>query len=436
MPSSGPSTSASSPDSVPLAQTTAKKLVVRSAAEQTEAETRGAERKAQSTQKPLDEGSKKAPVDILNKARNLAFTRKGPKKPVLPPPSRIAKEEGEASEGEIVENPRIPPEPVRAPAPATSSTSQPANAAGPARKTLAQLKAEKAAAAAALANPPAAGPPPPKAHALPPKPAAPSSSPKKASVATPSNKRSAPEEPPAKASPPKRARASPPPTQVSLPAKVQKSIERPKEKEKVKEKPKEKEKFELALPGGPGLALPGAPSAAPKSASLAFPDSGFVSLPPPPPPSNPPAAAAADDDSEEEEWDDVLPTATPAIAPAPVPPPPALAAPLRMITMEEIEPEPTNYEDLEEDGVEIDEDMLAQELDEHLGDDDMSKQEDEEYDFLSGAISPVIESQPMPSERRPLSMAELMGNQPADGGDGDLWGDDDDSSSSDDSDDD
>ncbi|KIP09857.1 hypothetical protein PHLGIDRAFT_11697 [Phlebiopsis gigantea 11061_1 CR5-6] len=436
MPSSGPSTSASSPDSAPLAQTAAKKLAVRAAAEHAEAETRGAEPKAQSTPKLPDEGAKKAPprVDILNKARNLAFTKKVPKKPVPPPPARIAKEEGEASEGEIVESPRIPPEPVRAPAPTIATASQPVKA-GPARKTLAQRKAEKAA-AAAQAIAPASGPPPPKAHALPPKPLVPSPSPKKTPVATPSNKRSAPEEPPTKPSPPKRAKASPPPSQTLLPAKVQKSIERPKEKEKFKEKeklrekPKEKEKFELALPGGPGLSLPGALSAAPKSTSLAFPDSGFVSLPPAPPPIHPPATAAADDDSEEEEWDDVLPTAAPAAAPTPAPPPPqlTLAAPPRMITMEEIEPEPTKYEDQEEEEEEIDEYMFAQELDEHLGE-DMSKQDDEEDDFLAAAISPVIESQPMPDERRPLS-------PPGDVGDGDLWGDEDDSSSSDDSDDD
>ena len=96
--------------------------------------------------------------------------------------------------------------------------------------------------------------------------------------------------------------------------------------------------------------------------------------------------------------------------------------------MEEIVPEPTVRPDHgEESEEEIDEDVFAKELDQHLGG-------DEDDDFLIAAISPVIESQPMSSDRQPLSMQELMSAQ---AGEGDsMWGDEYDSSSSEDSDDD
>lgn len=96
--------------------------------------------------------------------------------------------------------------------------------------------------------------------------------------------------------------------------------------------------------------------------------------------------------------------------------------------MVEIVPEPTvRQEDpAEESEQEIDEDMFAEELNQHLGADD-------EEDFLAAAISPVTETAPIPSDRQPLSMNQLASAQ---GDSENLWGDDDDSSSSDDSDDD
>jgi len=103
----------------------------------------------------------------------------------------------------------------------------------------------------------------------------------------------------------------------------------------------------------------------------------------------------------------------------------------RTITMEEIVPEPTvRLEEPDEEEEEIDEDMFAEELNQHLG-------EDEEEDFLAAAISPVVESQPIPAEdRRPMTMNQLAGGLGEDDENDNMWGDDDDTSSSDDSDDD
>lgn len=104
--------------------------------------------------------------------------------------------------------------------------------------------------------------------------------------------------------------------------------------------------------------------------------------------------------------------------------------------MEEIVPEPTvrreePKEEEEGDEEEIDPEMFAQELNQTLGEDEELP---EEEDFLSVAISPVVENQPMPTEdRRPMSMNQFAGGFDDNEN---MWGDDDDTSSSDDSDDD
>lgn len=155
--------------------------------------------------------------------------------------------------------------------------------------------------------------------------------------------------------------------------------------------------------------------------SLAFPGSSSIA------PALPPATAALEatgEDSEEEDWDDVLDEVLQTVDTSSVPTPSASTLPPqpRAITMEEIVPEPTVHHDNgeEEEEEEIDADMFAQELNQHLGG-------DEDEDFPPDPVSPVADSQP-------LTMEQLMSAQ---GGEGDsMWGDDYDSSSSEDSDDD
>ncbi|KAI9001125.1 RNA polymerase II transcription elongation factor-domain-containing protein [Trametes punicea] len=204
------------------------------------------------------------------------------------------------------------------------------------------------------------------------------------------------------------------------------------------EKEKDKEMDEagaLALPGsgsGSALALPLSSSAAGSAPSaLSLPSSSStVSLPPVPEPVVPTIT-----DSDEEEWDEVQPT----IAPPPQTAHPPDALPPRKIVMEEIEPSAfTPPSRVGADGDEVEEeeiDMAAfeEELKEQLGGPEAEGEadaegepepegegEEDEVDFLAGAMSPVV-------ERQPVSLSRFVGG-------GAEFGDDDDYSSSDESD--
>ncbi|GJE84745.1 EAF domain-containing protein [Phanerochaete sordida] len=456
LPSSIPSTSASSPDSAPLAQSAPHRTKPKTAAEQLEAEFEGVPMNGS----PRTSPPKNAAQEPMRKKpqkkdpRELMFRKKQPltSAPVLPP--RV--DEGTES-GEIVENSRRGTSARLSAAPASSAPSPSHTAAGPNRRSLADYKADRAI---------VPKPPTPPTHPLPAKPTGAASPPKSSTAPVQS-----PVPAPAKVTP-KSAQNGPKPTlkkrerpdESSLPPSPPKrpkqslSQARPQTQPKQPLPPPPKKEVELAFPGGgSNFALPSsssAPSSKPPSskpsgnksaaASLSFP--GSPGIAPSLPASQPaPALAAAADDSDEEEWDDVLPTAQaappPSTAPArmaaPAPPPPIVS---RAITMEEIVPEPTVHRDEPDDEEEeIDEDIFAEQLKEQLG-------EDEEDDFLAAAISPFVESQPMPSEpRRPISMNQLAsfdGEGDGDGddsnmrGEDDIFGDDDDTSSSDDSDDD
>ncbi|CDO74118.1 hypothetical protein BN946_scf185043.g168 [Trametes cinnabarina] len=338
--------------------------------------------------------------------------------------SALARREEEESEGEIPESPKSKP-------PSRSLTAAPVpKAKPPAPASSHQLTPTPAPQSFSRSNPPSL---PPKATqasaaASAPAPAKLKSRPVSASSSsTPSttksvNKRELPVEPEEEILELRRP-AQPPPS------KRQKLVPE-------KEKPKEqtKEPVALALPGSssmPALALPSSsskPSSAPaQPPALSLPSSSAaVSLP-----SVPDASVPAVTDSDEEEWDEVQPTITAASA-GPAPSIDALAP--RKIVMEEIEPSaftPPRLDGEELEEVDIDMAALEEELKEQLADPEVeadgdadaeAEGEDVEDDFLVGAMSPVV-------ERQPVSLSRFAGG-------GADFIDDDDYSSSDESDDD
>ncbi|KAF7792121.1 hypothetical protein EIP86_003151 [Pleurotus ostreatoroseus] len=324
-----------------------------------------------------DDPPKKAPLAKREATTKPKATLKGkaraaPSSPALPRPKPAAqKEEEEESEGEIIEKPKKVTAPTTLPPVRQSASTK--------QKPAPRVPQEPAPTLPVVKEKPTPRPRPLLVnHALPPKPSP--ALPASASAAAPKKvlgkKREYPSEetfdltPITQPSPPKRARRSPSP------------------------KSKPKEEFSLALPGGPGISLPPAPP-------VAAPD---------------PAA----DSDESEEWDDVLPVSS-NVPPVPMPPPPGHA-----IVMEEIEPEPTRIpppqEDGEDEGEEIDEDLFAAQLDEHLVDEEDGEGEP--------AMSPLSDPH---AAGVPMSMNAYAGGSAGEN----IWGDDDDDddSDSDDSDD-
>ncbi|KZT12689.1 uncharacterized protein LAESUDRAFT_709893 [Laetiporus sulphureus 93-53] len=291
-------------------------------------------------------------------------------------------EEGEVSEGEIVEKPWTPESAARA------------------------KLAVRPAAVHATATPTSRPNPPSEvsARSRPSQARLPSSTATKPPLSGGKNKRSLPvdvEEETLEfgraAQPLKRARPSPPPSS------------KPKEKEKGIEREKT---FELALPSSSHA--PSLPSAVSVELSLPGSSSDAVLLPP---------APVAPLDSEDEDWDEVQPSPTPAPAPAPLFPP-------RKIEMEEIvptssrRPESEQEEDDEDDMEETEIDMRAfeAEMNRHLdaGEDvEVEAEAEEEEDWLAADMS-------QGGERGAAEQGAVMPE----------WGDEDDYSSSEESDDD
>ncbi|KAI0334851.1 hypothetical protein GY45DRAFT_1431340 [Cubamyces sp. BRFM 1775] len=388
-------------------------------------------------------------VTVNHDARPVHAPRH-PNSPAPAPPQRITssasnaprerapiakKEEEEESEGEIPEPPKSKP----ASRPAAVASIVPP-----------KLKPPTPAHQPASASQPAARPLPPS---LPPKPtqatasAKPRPRPIGTSVPTPTS--ASTPAPASTAAPVKGANKRELPSDAAEPPQARRTMQPPLKRAKVvPEKPKEKEKKEpppLALPGSsavPALALPSGPSALTKvqPPALSLPSSSAaVALPSAP---EPPVTTTTVTDSDEEEWDEVQPTiAAPTSAPASALPPPPPSDPLapRTIVMEEIEPDAfTPPAGTYVDGVEEEEiDMAAfeEELKEELGDPEADAEmleaeveaeadgegEEDDLDFLAGAMSPVV-------ERQPVSLNRFLGG-PAE------FGDDDDYSSSEDSDD-
>lgn len=431
LPSSVSSTSASSPDSASLAAGIPKKSTpaVRTAVngnDNGDSKPDASRARAQSPLKPPDAAVNK-PVD-LKKKMALAF-RKTPRQPSAQKAAPAPAPKEEESEGEIVEKPRAP-EPARKPAPAPATSSTPPPSKPPAKPGLSLAQAAASIRAQSKTPSTAPTPAPTTKYPLPAKPAAPTPSSQKPAKTSPLKRERPEESSTPSTSSAKRARPSPPPQPKARPQPAKKEVK------------ETKEKVELAFPGSSsaGVALPAAPKPASQPTSLAFPGSSNTTPVLPPAPTAPAPMLPtydSDDEDDDDQWDVVLPTmpTTEAAAPAPTishPPP----APLHPILMEEIEPEPTVHlhDDMEDSLPEIDEEALAEDLENAFG------EEEEEDDFLAAAISPVTEHQPMPPELprggAPLSMSQLAGAAGVPEEEDNLWGDDDETSSSDDSDDD
>lgn len=360
LPSSLPSTSAPSPSGASPAQTPSKRAQhVHTAADQLEAEVETFDDAKVTAPSPR-------PTPAVSKPplpRDPIKSKPIPKIKKRPAPIAAPRMEEEESEGEIIETPKSVKATPTVPTPSVA----------PIPKPKAKRSIQAAAAALRATNGKSSSVPPPTHHPLPPKPIP---SPVKAGASPSGSKRSLPDD--TAAPEPKRARISPPPVSVPAPSRPTRPTPtaRP-----------EKKAVSLAFPDGTDLSLPSSLGVQQsKPVSLAFPGSSGVAPTLPPAPAPPAPVVAGVDDSEDEEWDPVVEPAAPASAPIELALP---SLPSRTITMEEIDPEPTAIPEEEEgDEEEIDMEDFAEQLNEHLND------EDEDEDFLAAAISPVVDGQP------------------------------------------